>query len=337
MGLLCLKQPISMLGKLDVHHAAGLRAVLPLDLSLDCLKLCEFVADMKPLERPVQQARVGGRAQFRYGTVLTALYLCLSLVGCALPVSSPPTHSEVALQKLAVSLLSTPATVPLWEQFLLVGKRNEPFEPTRSLGQDALGVQANNSVSILRQRFADGLPAVGRLAFSWKVDALPVESDLRDPQAEDAPVRIVLAFGGDRSLLSARTHRLSELSRLLTGEELPYATLVYVWSAREPLETVVHNPRTDRIRKLVVETGEKSLGQWLQYERDVRKDFIRAFGEDPGSLFAVALMTDTDNTSSQLQAWYGSLRLEAAELPLERRVQTGGTPGFVNRGSPSPR
>lgn len=185
-----------------------------------------------------------------------------------------------------------------------------PFVPTTALGQPALRVRANNSVSILRQRFVDGLPSIGRVTFSWKVDTLPIKADLRDPQADDAPVRIVLTFGGDRSVFNQRTQRLSELSLLLTGEELPFATLAYVWSADEPLETVVNNPRTDRIRKVVVETGKHSLGQWRRYERDVRRDFMRAFGEEPGPLLAVALMTDTDNTSSQLQAWYGPLLLE---------------------------
>ena len=218
------------------------------------------------------------------------------------------------LQHATASLLSTPATTPHWEHWFLPGKRSEPFETTHALGRDALRVKANNSVSILRQRFGDGLPAVGRLAFSWKVDALPVGANLQDSQVEDAPVRLVLAFGGDRSLLSPRAHRLSELSRLLTGEELPYATLAYVWSAKDSLETVVHNPRTDRIRKLVVETGDLSLGRWLLYERDVQADFVRAFGELPGPLLALALMTDTDNTSSQLQAWYGRLQLDTAKV-----------------------
>lgn len=231
-------------------------------------------------------------------------------------------NREAKLQQTAASLLFTPAPMPHWEQWVLPGKRSEPFEAANVLGQDALRVRANNSVSILRQRFYEGLLAVGALTFSWKIDALPIDADLRDPQAEDAPVRIVLAFGGDRSLLSARTHRLSELSRLLTGEELPYATLAYVWSAHEPLETIMHNPRTDRIRKLVVETGDLSLGKWLRYERDVQADFVRAFGEAPGPLLAVALMTDTDNTSSQLQAWYGSLRLDVAKVQDGQKAQT---------------
>lgn len=241
------------------------------------------------------------------------------------------------LQHATASLLSTPATTPHWEHWFLPGKRNEPFEVTHALGRDALRVKANNSVSILRQRFGDGLPVVGRLAFSWKVDALPVGADLRDSQVEDAPVRLVLAFGGDRSLLSPRAHRLSELSRLLTGEELPYATLAYVWSAKDPLETVVHNPRTDRIRKLVVETGDLSLGRWLLYERDVQADFVRAFGELPGPLLALALMTDTDNTSSQLQAWYGHLQLDAVKVHGAPKKETKENAMVAVPDSPLPR
>ena len=217
------------------------------------------------------------------------------------------------------------------------GKRSVLFEATQVLGRDALRVKANNSVSILRQRFGDGLPAVGKLAFSWKVDVLPVDADLSDSEVEDAPVRLVLAFGGDRSLLSPRAHRLSELSRLLTGEELPYATLAYVWSAKDPLETILHNPRTDRIRKLVVETGDLSLGRWLMYERDVQADFVRAFGEQPGPLLALALMTDTDNTSSQLQAWYGRLHLEAGQVHGAQKPATTESDGVATPSGTLPR
>jgi hypothetical protein len=75
---------------------------------------------------------------------------------------------------------------------------------------------------------------------------------------------------------------------------------------------VLHNPRTDRIRKLVVESGPEHLGRWRDYQRDVRADFERAFGEAPGPLLAVGLMSDTDNTRSRLDAWFGALRLSAA-------------------------
>ena len=78
--------------------------------------------------------------------------------------------------------------------------------------------------------------------------------------------------------------------------------------------SVIRNPRTDRIRKLVVESGARSLNRWLEYERDIRADYERAFGEKPGALVGIAIMTDSDNTRSRAQAWYGPVRLVPASV-----------------------
>jgi len=43
---------------------------------------------------------------------------------------------------------------------------------------------------------------------------------------------------------------LSELSYAVTGEPMPYATLMYVWCNHRPVNAVIENPRTDRIHKL---------------------------------------------------------------------------------------
>lgn len=134
---------------------------------------------------------------------------------------------------------------------------------------------------------------------------------MKDAGSTNAPVRILLACDGDRSRWSPRAHRVPELAQLLKGEPLPCATLSYVRSRDDAQASVLHNPRTDHIRKWVAESGAANVGQGREYRRDVRADFLHAFGEEPGPLLAVALMTDTDNTASSRQAWYGPLRLEA--------------------------
>lgn len=239
---------------------------------------------------------------------VACLAVAASLTACAW-IGERPVDAATA-GPAARTLLLTPPGGSDWQEFRLPGKLFVPFEPVSRQGRSALEVRAHRSVSVLRRQFDPPVTGVGKLAFSWKVEALPEGADLKDASATDAPVRILLAFDGDRSTWSARTHRLSELSRLLTGEPLPYATLSYVWSQDDPLDAVLNNPRTDRIRKVVVESGQANLGVWRDYQRDVRADFIRAFGEEPGPLVAVALMTDTDNTQSTLKAWYGALRLD---------------------------
>ena len=95
---------------------------------------------------------------------------------------------------------------------------------------------------------------------------------------------------------------------MLTGEEPPYATLMYVWDTHAPIDTLVTSPRTDRIRKWVLDSGPAELGRWRDHRRDLRADFVQAFGEAPGRLRSVALMTDADNTGGSARAWYGPLQ-----------------------------
>ena len=105
---------------------------------------------------------------------------------------------------------------------------------------------------------------------------------------------------------------LSELSRLLTGEEMPFATLVYSWSRVNQPDEVVVNERTDRIRKIVVDSGDHGYNEWRSYERDIRADYRRAFGEDPGALLSVAVFTEGEKNEGRLQAFYGPLKLVPA-------------------------
>jgi Protein of unknown function (DUF3047) len=82
-----------------------------------------------------------------------------------------------------------------------------------------------------------------------------------------------------------------------------------VWDTKAPVGSVIIHPRSDRIRKIVVESGSSSLRTWRSYRRDLAADFRLAFGEAPGALQALALMTDGDNTQSQLATWYGEIIL----------------------------
>jgi hypothetical protein len=172
-------------------------------------------------------------------------------------------------------------------------------------------VHAASSASMLRQSLHVAPEDLNLLRFSWKVPALIDTADLASRDLDDSPVRIVLAFEGDRSTFSLKDAMLSQLSHALTGEPMPYATLMYVWSNQRDAGTVINSPRTDRIRKIVLESGPASLGQWRAYERDIRADFKRAFGEAPGALMGIGIMTDSDNTRSETQAWYGPVQLIA--------------------------
>jgi hypothetical protein len=209
-----------------------------------------------------------------------------------------------------------------WQTFTLPSKKTTRFSRVAVDGRDAVMASADGSASMLRHKVRVPADKLQKVRFSWKVPQLIANSDLALREGDDSPVRIVLAFEGDRSKWSSKNAMLSELSRVLTGEEMPYATLMYVWSNQHVPESIVLNPRTDRIRKLVVESGPQKLKQWLDYERNIKADFERAFGEAPGALVGIALMTDTDNTRSKATAYYGPVSLHTLATPLAPAIDS---------------
>lgn len=237
-----------------------------------------------------------------------ALLMALGLTGCAqLPSADPGLGANPWVQS-GQPLSEAPGLMP-WQHQTFPGKRKNRYQYVWREGRPAMAVSSDQSISALRQKVMHSPQALGRVQFSWKVDRVIAEADLQQGAKEDSPVRLVLVFDGDRSRLSARDAMLSELARAVTGEEMPYATLMYVWSNQLPVGTVVPNRRTDRIRKLVIQSGSEATQRWLDYERDIRADYEQVFGEPPGTLKAIAIMTDTDNTGSSVRAWYGPVQL----------------------------
>jgi hypothetical protein len=197
-----------------------------------------------------------------------------------------------------------------WHAVPLPGKEQTSFARVVKDGRPAWQARSTNSASMWRLKLDVPADRLGAVSFSWWVDSLIAGASIEDALAEDAPARVILAFAGDTSTLPARTRMQFELAEALTGERPPYATLMYVFETSLPVDSVVVNPRTDRIRKIVVDSGSTHLRRWRDHRRDIVADFRRAFGEDPGPLVAVAVMTDTDNTRSRALTWYGPVTID---------------------------
>ncbi|MES2509696.1 MAG: DUF3047 domain-containing protein [Pseudomonadota bacterium] len=246
---------------------------------------------------------------------IVAIWTVFQLAACSsLTPVSPVAPSENAVGGSPWAKASVPSqkSAEVWQHLKFPGKQPTVFSYAREDGREALVAKARSSMSLVRKIVRVEPADMGQIRFSWKVPALMPNADMAVKETDDCSVRVVLSFDGDRSRFSPKNAMLSELARLMTGEELPYATLMYVWSKTKPTGSVIVNPRTDRVRKLVVESGYQHLNNWVDYERTIRADFEKAFGEAPGALLSVSVMTDSDNTQSNTQAWYGPLTLTSS-------------------------
>jgi hypothetical protein len=225
-------------------------------------------------------------SQKRFLATLPATLLFLALLGgCATP-PPPEGHAD-------------------WQALTLPGKEATRYAWTEKDGRRALAAQSKASASMWRKRLEPSVQSPGEVQFSWWVQDLVPGASVAVAEREDAPARVVFGFAGDTRKLPFRTRALFDLAEALTGEAPPYATLMYVWDSNLPVGTVVINPRSDRIRKIVVDSGPMQLRRWREHRRNLAADFRLAFGEEPGALSSVGVMTDSDNTRSEGTAWYG--------------------------------
>jgi Protein of unknown function (DUF3047) len=198
-----------------------------------------------------------------------------------------------------------------WQPFLLPGKRATEYKRVHIDGRDAWHARSLAAASFLRRRVAMRVTPTTEAEFSWRIDATIAGADLCKAETADSPVRVVFAFTGDVSKLSLRTRMQYQFAEAMTGEAPPYATLMYVWDNHAEIEAVLTSARSDRIRKVVLESGPSHVRQWRHYRRNLTADFRRAFGEDPGLLVGIALMTDADNTGASAEACYGDILLHS--------------------------
>jgi len=90
----------------------------------------------------------------------------------------------------------------------------------------------------------------------------------------------------------------------------------YIWSESLPKDTVITSPFYRNIKLIVLESGDKNIGQWVNEERNIYEDYKMAFGRYPSSnVGAVAFMTDADNTQSAAEACYADIKI-GYERPL---------------------
>ncbi|MBP8120381.1 MAG: DUF3047 domain-containing protein [Burkholderiales bacterium] len=238
--------------------------------------------------------------------------------GCAQMVTPWPEAAGAAGPYASVqpfSLTSAGETAPVgWEPWILSRfLARTQYQIVEHDGERVLAASANVSASGLLQPLAVSVADYPYLSWRWKVPELIADADNASRIGDDSPVRVIIAFDGDRSKLDFEDQSLAETVKLFSGREMPYATIQYIWENRLPPETVLDNARTSRSKMLVVESGPQQLGKWLYFKRNVKADYERLFGESPGPVIFVGIMTDSNATQSRALAYYGDIRLSREE------------------------
>lgn len=131
------------------------------------------------------------------------------------------------------------------------------------------------------------------LSWRWRVDRLVQGEALQRKGGSDAAARVYVYFEHGRLPWEKRN-------------------LDYIWSASQPVGTIMKSAFSSESRIIVAEQGPAALGRWRVVERNLDEDYRRAFGEAPPDVRAIGVMSDTDNTQSEALAYFDDLRVSRA-------------------------
>lgn len=189
-------------------------------------------------------------------------------------------------------------------------ERANTFAVVPDGGISVLRVRSRASASSLVATSA-AAATTARLQWRWKVSGAVAGSDVRSKAGDDYAARLYVLFDLPLARMQLADRLRLQAARSLSGRDIPAAALCYVWGTAQPAGSTAWNPYTDRVRMVVVDSGNDHAMQWRSVQRDLRADWAEAFGGAMPAVSAVAVGADTDNTGGSVDAWFGDLLLAA--------------------------
>lgn len=207
--------------------------------------------------------------------------IAAALVAVALLVAGPAPAAELKVGNFSAGDLTG------WEVKEFKGRTS--YSLVADGGRQVLKAQADGTASGLIKEVKVDPRQYPILRWSWKVEGVLAKGDARIKAGDDYAARVYVVFP---SLIFWRTRAIN-----------------YIWANRLPQGQSIPNPFTGNAMMVAVQSGPAQAGTWQSEERNLLEDYRALFGDQPGDIGAVAVMTDTDNTGEKATAYYGDIVL----------------------------
>jgi hypothetical protein len=155
------------------------------------------------------------------------------------------------------------------------------------------------------------------LLWRWRLDQALTGgqgvADIQTKAGDDAALKVCVMFDHPLARVPFVERTKLRIARSVSGEDLPAATLCYVWDSVHPAGLRGANPYTARVRYITLQGQGASLAQWQTESRDVAADFAQLFADElpQGAAVppvrAVLIGADSDNTGSRSVGWVGAM------------------------------
>ena len=121
-----------------------------------------------------------------------------------------------------------------------------------------------------------------QLRWRWRVRVLPSGADERKAERHDAAAQVYVIFD---------------------NQYWP-RVIKFIWSASLPVGTRFTNPLYDRGRVVVLRSGAPDKAAWYEERVNFYAEYKKFFGNEPGEVQGIGILTSSDSTKSVAAADY---------------------------------
>lgn len=170
-------------------------------------------------------------------------------------------------------------------------------------GKTILKAESRASASAIVYRRTFNIYENPRINWRWKVTQLSDIGNPKEKAGDDYPIRVYVMFQYDPARASLGERLIYNAAKVIYGKYPPHSTLNYVWTGTKIPERFVISPYTDKAYMVVLERGRGKAGQWVEESVNVLEDYRQAFGKVPPAIASLAVMSDSDNTKTNAEAY----------------------------------
>jgi hypothetical protein len=153
----------------------------------------------------------------------------------------------------------------------------------------ALHMKSDNEGSTISKEVKVDVKVHPVLEWRWKVVTLPRGGDSRKKATDDQAAQLYVTFPRFPSAVRSRV-------------------IGYVWDTSAPAGAIVASEKAGTVTYVIVRSGPAEAGKWLTETRNVREDYRRIYGEEPGEqVGAVSIGIDSNDTGSRAEAYIGEI------------------------------
>ncbi len=165
-----------------------------------------------------------------------------------------------------------------------------------------IGKQVNQN-SAGKNRVSWDIHSYPFISWDWRVNVIPKGANESIDDFNDSAASIYVIFQRTKIPFAG-------------WQKQPANWIKYVWSSTLPVGTV-YSKTIKKFgmtlyegRYVVVASGEKDLGKWITFKRNVLADYRSYFGGNPpGNPVEIAILTDSNTTHTQAEADYDNIRI----------------------------